>query len=83
MKFNIHPDIKKAETLPTSFYKDKAVFEATKEKVFLNSWQWIGDEDLVPFEQSVHPFVLLDGYLTEPLVLTKNKENEILSLIHI
>ena len=28
MKFNVHQDIKKAETLPASFYKDKAVFES-------------------------------------------------------
>ena len=40
MKFFIHPDIKKAETLPASFYKDSTVFEALKERVFLKSWQW-------------------------------------------
>jgi choline monooxygenase len=67
MKYNIHSDIKKAETLPATFYKDSAVFEATKEKVFLNSWQWIGDEGLVPFTQSIHPFVLLDGYFIEEI----------------
>ena len=64
MKFNIDPDIKKAETLPASFYKDAAIFETTKESVFLKSWQWIGDENLVRQPQSVHPFVLLDGYFT-------------------
>jgi choline monooxygenase len=83
MKFFIHPDIKKAETLPASFYKDNAVFEALKERVFLKSWQWIGDENLVPFSQSVHPFVLLDGYLTEPLLLTKNKNEEINCLTNV
>ncbi|WP_460220721.1 aromatic ring-hydroxylating oxygenase subunit alpha [Psychroserpens sp. MEBiC05023] len=85
MKTNyyIDPDIKKAETLPASFYKDKAVFEATRDHVFLKSWQWIGDENLVPFPQSVHPFVLLDGYLTEPLVLTKNKQEHINCLTNV
>lgn len=79
MKLNYHidPDITKAETLPASFYKDKNVFEATKEQVFLKSWQWIGDRSLVPFPQSVHPFVLLDGYLTEPLLITKNEQGDI------
>ena len=52
MKFHIHPDIKKAETLPASFYKDPAVFEMLKERVFLKSWQWVGDKNLVPFAQS-------------------------------
>lgn len=82
-KFHIDPDITKAETLPASFYRDEAVFEALKEKVFLNSWQWIGDEDLVPLPQSVHPFVLLDGYLTEPIVLTKSKDEDISCLTNV
>jgi choline monooxygenase len=81
--YNIDPDIKKAETLPASFYKDKEVFEATKELVFLKSWQWVGDQNLVPFAHSIHPFVLLDGYLTEPLVLTKNKNEEISCLTNV
>lgn len=72
--FNIDPDISKAETLPASFYNDQTLFEAIKEKVFLNSWQWIGDETLVTIRQSVHPFILLEDYLTEPMLLTKNSE---------
>ena len=79
-KFNIHPDITKAETLPASFYRDKDVFEAIKERVFLRSWQWVGDENLVQLPQSVHPFVLLDSYLTEPMVLTRNIDDTITCL---
>jgi choline monooxygenase len=83
MKYNINPDIKKAETLPASFYKDAETLELLKDKVFLSSWQWIGDENQVPLSQSVHPFVLLDGYLTEPMVLTKNKADEISCLSNV
>jgi len=79
-KFNIDPDISKAETLPASFYRDISVFEATKEQVFLKSWQWIGDENLVKLSQSVHPFILLENYLTEPLLLTKDK-NDVISCL--
>lgn len=82
-KFYIDPDITKAETLPASFYKDQSVFEALKKQVFLNSWQWIGDENLVGVAQSTYPFVLLDGFLTEPLVLTKNIENKINCLTNV
>ena len=57
-KFNIHQDISKAETLPASFYRDKEVFERIKEKIFLKTWQWIGDENLVALPQSVYPLVL-------------------------
>ena len=77
MKYIINSDIKKAETLPASFYKDQTVFEALKKHVFLNSWQWVGDENLVKLPQTAHPFVLLDGYLTEPMLLTKDKNEEI------
>ena len=82
-KFNIDQDITKAETLPTSFYKDESVFEIIKEKIFLKSWQWIGDENLVRQSQSVHPFVLLDSYLTEPMLLTKDKEEHISCLTNV
>ena len=82
-KFNIDQDITKAETLPASFYKDESVFEIIKEKIFLKSWQWIGDENLVRQSQSVHPFVLLDSYLTEPMLLTKDKEEHISCLTNV
>lgn len=76
-RFNIDPDITKAETLPASFYRDQSVFDAIKEKVFLKSWQWIGDETKVPLAQTVYPMVLLDGFLTEPLLLTRDTDETI------
>jgi choline monooxygenase len=82
-KFTIQTDISKAETLPASFYRDRDVFEILKEKVFLKSWQWIGDENLVKLPQSVHPFVLLDGYLTEPLLITKQADETISCLSNV
>ena len=82
-KFNIHPDITQAETLPAFFYKDQDVFEAIKKQIFLNSWQWIGDENLVKLQQSVHPFVLLDSFLTEPMLLTRDKEDHISCLTNV
>lgn len=82
-KFNIDPDISKAETLPASFYKNESVFEAIKEQVFLKSWQWIGDENLVRRPESVYPFVLLDHYLTEPMLLTKGANDDISCLTNV
>lgn len=81
--FYIHPDISKAETLPASFYRDHNLFETIKEKIFLKSWQWIGDETLVSLKQSTHPFVLLDGFLNEPMLLTKNTGNDIACLTNV
>lgn len=81
--YHIHPDIKKAETLPAKFYKDAETFEDLKEDVFLKSWQFIGDENLVRLPQSVHPFVLLDGFLTEPMLLTRDKDEHINCLTNV
>ncbi len=82
-KFYINPDITKAETLPALFYKDEAIFEALKEKVFLKSWQFIGDENLVRLPQSVHPFVLLDTFLTEPMLLTRDADEHLSCLANV
>ena len=46
-KFYVDKDIKKAATLPASFYKDTDIFNLIKEKIFLSSWQFAGDEQLV------------------------------------
>ncbi len=82
--YYINPDIKKAETLPASFYKSQEVFDALKEKVFVKSWQWIGDENsLVPLTESVYPFVLLDSYLTEPLLVVRDKNDDIKCLTNV
>ena len=75
--FNINKDIRIAETLPAEFYRSQYVFEEIREKIFVRTWQWIGDENLVPLGQSVHPFIYMDNFITEPLVLVRNKENSI------
>ncbi|NHF58547.1 aromatic ring-hydroxylating dioxygenase subunit alpha [Flavobacteriaceae bacterium TP-CH-4] len=75
--FHIDKDITKAETLPASFYRDSEVFEKLKEAIFYRSWQWIGHENMLNEAANVHPFVLLDGFLTEPMVLTKDSEGHL------
>ncbi|MCA0930965.1 aromatic ring-hydroxylating dioxygenase subunit alpha [Lutimonas saemankumensis] len=75
--FFVDPDIKKASTLPSSFYQEEKVFENMKEKIFLKSWQFVGDEKLAGIAKSVHPFVFLDKFMTEPLVLTRDEEDQL------
>lgn len=74
--FFIDPDIRKASTLPASFYRDPEVFEALKEKVFYKSWQCIGDTGLLGDEDTACPLVLLEGFLEEPLLLTRAATGE-------
>lgn len=81
--FHIDPDITKAETLPASFYRDPKIFEALKKTVFYRSWQWIGDTTLVNTAQNAHPFVLLNGFLTEPMLLTQDKDETIHCLTNV
>lgn len=78
MNYHIHPDISAAETLPASFYRSEQVFEVIKENIFARSWQWLGDErDLVPLQGHVYPTMLLEHYLTEPILLLRNQENSL------
>jgi choline monooxygenase len=74
---NVVEDIKNSETLPATFYRDNDLFEKSKDALFISSWQWIGDESLVPLKRHVHPFVLLDSFISEPLLLVRNNEDEI------
>ncbi len=69
----IDANIAKAKTLSTDFYTNNVLFEAAKEKIFAPSWQFIGCKELVKFSGDVQPFVLLEQYLNEPLILTKDK----------
>ncbi len=75
--FHIDNDITGAYTLPTSFYNDKNIFEKLKVKVFAKTWHFVGDTDIVKLENTVHPFVLVDHFLEEPLILTKTENREI------
>jgi choline monooxygenase len=81
--YNIDPDIRKGETLPASFYRDPEVFEELKERVFARSWQWIGDEGVLPPGNTAYPFLLLDGFLSEPMLLTKDREGAVRCLSNV
>ena len=75
--FFIDPNIARAKTIDTSFYLDPACLEAAKEKIFAPSWQYIGHEGMVPNEGDAYPFKLLENYIEEPLVLTKDREGHV------
>jgi choline monooxygenase len=72
--FHVNPDIAKAQTISTDFYLQPQYFEAAKEKVFANTWQFIGDTDLVKESGWVTPVHLLDPYINEPIILSRDKE---------
>jgi choline monooxygenase len=76
-RFYIDPDIASARTIDTSFYNDEVVFELCKEKLFAPSWQFIGSQQLVPGPGELYPFILLEKYIDEPLVLSRDKDGQL------
>ncbi len=73
----VHPDIREASTLPASFYKDPAMFARVLERVFARSWQFVGDTDDVKDPGAVRPFTLLEGFLDEPMVVTRDHDDRL------
>jgi len=77
-KYFVDPDITKAETLPSRFYRDASVFERMKDDIFLKSWHWLGDSpSMLPLDGYAHPLSLLESYLREPMVLVRDRESKI------
>ena len=70
--FQIDANITKAHTIHTGFYTSESVFEMSKELIFAKSWQYIGGVHLLK-DNNIHPFILLENFLDEPLVLIQNE----------
>lgn len=76
-EYFVDPSIAQAKTLHAGFYTDPDVFEQSREKIFAPSWQFVGSGELAPGNGDVYPFTLLQSYLDEPLLLTKDKTGEV------
>lgn len=74
MQFFVDPDITRASTIDTRFYTDGAVYEASKDKIFSRTWQFLGDAG--GDAGDVRPVNLLEGCLDEPLILVAGADGE-------
>ena len=81
--FPIDPNISRAETLPTDFYTNPSYWEPSKQQIFARTWQWVGDTSLIGQPEHIYPFTLLEKMLDEPLVLTRDSEDEIRCLSNV
>ena len=81
--FKIHSDISVAETLPSSFYRDLKIFEKIRNDIFLKSWQFIGDDSQIKLNNSFMPYTILDGFLTEPVIVTRDDESKVHCLTNV
>jgi choline monooxygenase len=70
--FEINPDIRQAETLPSEFYTNEKYFLESKEKIFGRSWQMVGNTDEI---DNIKPYTILENFLDLPVVVTKAAEN--------
>ena len=68
-RFDINSDITTAETISSAFYTDERFFDESKEKIFARSWQLIFHNNDA---RKLTPFVLLEKFLDEPLLLTED-----------
>ncbi|MBI3510745.1 MAG: Rieske 2Fe-2S domain-containing protein [Bacteroidetes bacterium] len=77
MKFFVDPDIRKAETLDTSFYNSRENFEISKKKIFSSTWQYIGDKNLVRLQGQLSPKLFLEGFCNDPILFVRDKEDHV------
>ena len=68
----INKDISLANTLTGDFYCSDTIFNDLKVKVFERSWQYICSDADLKIKNSVVPFILLDKFISEPLMLVNN-----------
>src|SRR6476646_1174155 len=81
--FEIDPDIRRAQTPPASFYTCPESFAALKQKAFSRSWQLLADADVIKAPGNVHPCSFLDGAIDEPLILTRDYNDQIHCLANV
>jgi phenylpropionate dioxygenase-like ring-hydroxylating dioxygenase large terminal subunit len=75
--WTIEPDIRRASTLPAEVYSDPRYFDLCRERIFSRSWQLVTDLDAVRVPGQTHPFILMEGVLDEPLVLTRDAKDQL------
>jgi choline monooxygenase len=76
-EFFVDKNIARAKTINTAFYNSPEIFELSKEKIFASSWQFIGSSKKLGGENNAYPFTMLENYLDEPLLLTKDEDDKI------
>ncbi|NJM25713.1 MAG: aromatic ring-hydroxylating dioxygenase subunit alpha, partial [Bacteroidia bacterium] len=77
MQFHIDPDIGSARTLDAAFYTSQEYFELSKSRIFAKTWHYLGDHDAVAVAGKAMPVTLLDKFMPEPLVVTRDNDKQL------
>ena len=83
MPLIVDADIAIAQTLPVDFYLREDYYQQSKELIFARTWQFAGDQDQVKDPGWVTPVNLLEQFINEPLILTKDNEGKIQCLSNV
>jgi choline monooxygenase len=79
--FDINPDITQARTMPSRFYTDEAVFQASKDTIFARAWQLVATEN--DLDKDVFPSLLLKDFLDEPIFISRSENNALYCLSNV
>lgn len=82
-RWQVHPEVARAETLDKAFYLDPALQPLQHERLFARSWQWLGDLTAVREPGSLAPRELLPGCLDEPLLLARDAAGTLRALSNV
>ena len=77
----VHANINNAYTLPAKFYFSQNYFDEMREQIFNRSWNFLG-----PFDDPSHnvkPVDLLPEFLSEPLLLAKDRAGAVRCLSNV
>ena len=83
MNYSVDPDITKASTLDSAFYRDEAAYARARERIFARTWQWLGSLDDAAAAGSLAPRDLLPGLLDEPLLLARDADGQLRCLSNV
>jgi choline monooxygenase len=76
-KFEIDVDITRACTPPSRVYYDPAEYATQREQIFARGWLYAADAARLRAPGHVLPVNLLPGCLDEPVVLTRDRDNQL------
>jgi choline monooxygenase len=83
MQYFVHEDITQAHTLDTHFYRSAEEFERSKDNIFARTWQFVEDTDSISTAEQVLPFTLLEGFLDEPILFTRDNQDTLHCLANV
>jgi choline monooxygenase len=82
-KLEVAEEIGRAATISAAVYADPAYFTLARERIFARCWHLVADTNRLKAPGHVLPVTLLDGYLDEPLLITRDLSDRVHCLANV